>query len=187
MVLSVHSGLFYCLIIGVFNLRASEIKVASGEDINTDISSAISGDIILLEGGGLYEPGQIDITGGKRITLKVEEGVGTMPEIYGHLRFDANRSTIMAEGVEFISNGENYFIRTNSGDSISLISFKDCEIHGFGRTIIRASEDINKIDSIIYDGTHFYNFDGSGYQLHYMKNTNVSYFKMVNSTFNGLG
>lgn len=179
--------LFYCLIaIGISSLKAAEIPLASGGDINAAIGSANSGDTLLLEDGGLYSPGTINITGGKRITIKAEEGAKTRPLIFSNIRFDANGSSIIAEGLEFEKATDDYFMRTSKHDSIVLIKLVDCVVHGYGRTIIRASEDTNRIDSVIYDNTHFYDFDDNGYQLHYIKaSTQISYFKMVNSTIDG--
>lgn len=165
---------------------ATEILVPSGKSIQAAIDAAADGDEILLESGGVYF-GSLNIT--KSITLRAVEDYRTKPLISdGALRFKATKGIeIKVIGIEFASTGERYFTRLETGDSIAYLEFKDLNIHGYDRSILRASDEGEFLDSMLTDNCHFYNNSGGGYRLMYADKNDcpLRYFKMVNSTING--
>lgn len=165
---------------------AAEVLVPSGKSIQAAIDAAADGDVILLESGGVYT-GSLNIT--KSITLKAADGYRTKPIISdGIPRFKATKGIeVKLSGIEFASAGERYFTRLETGDSIAYLEMKDLVVHGYDRSILRASDEGEYLDSMLIDNCHFYNNSGGGYRLIYADKNDcpVLYFKMANSTIDG--
>ncbi len=176
-----------CLLMsGFFSLQATQIEVLDGGSISDALSSTSSGDTIILADGGSYSPGSLMITDNKRITFMTKPGAAIPAQVEGNFRLDASKTAILLENIEF-TGGDNYFIMgENANDTASLVSIKDCSVHGYGRCLLRLKDATDMIDSVIFDNSNFYDFDDSGYQLfNGGGNFKTSYFKIVNSTING--
>ena len=132
---------------------AAEISVPSGKSIQAAIDGAADGDVILLESGGVYA-GSLNIT--KSIILKAADGYRTRPIISdGILRFNATKGIeVKVSGIEFASAGERYFTRLETGDSIAYLEMKDLLVHGYDRSILRASDAGEFLDSMLIDNCH---------------------------------
>ncbi len=165
---------------------AAEVSVPSGKSIQAAIDAAADGDVILLESGGVYM-GSLNIT--KSITLMAADGYRTKPIISdGAIRFKATKGiNFKVSGIEFASAGERYFTRLETGDSIAYLEMKDLLVHGYDRSILRASDSGEYLDSMLIENCHFYNNSGGGYRLIYADKNDcpLRYFKLANTTING--
>ncbi|MFC2081136.1 cadherin-like beta sandwich domain-containing protein [Bacteroidota bacterium] len=167
---------------------AADIPVKSGASIQDAIDGAADGDVIVLTDGGVYE-GNLEII--KSITLKAADGADVRPLVTGRCWFTGAKGIeLKIKGIEFSSGGEErYFIRLNQTppDSVAYLELTDLVVHGYDRSLIRASDAGQFLDSVLIDNCHFYDFHGSDYRLIYIDGDDcpTRYFKAVNSTFEG--
>ncbi len=176
------------------SLRSGEIFVESGEDIRAAINSAQSGDVIVLENGGVYEVEDIPnvVTGidlaDMHLTIKAEDGATIKPEVtLNGFDLDNTDNALELRGIRFISNGGNYFINFVETFQYALyVKVLDCDVEGFPRCAIRGNRgSVSTCDELIFDNCTFYGFDDSYRFFHFADLLDFTIFKFTNSTVSG--
>lgn len=176
-------------------LNAAEINVASGGDIQTAIDNAVSGDVIVLEDGGVYDANvTLIMDGDKALTFAAEAGATVKPEVViDGFRFgETSGSGITTRGLRF--NGSfsgDYFIKADqAGDGAKHIKLYDTEVHSYTNGLLGAwGEPLCYIDTVLFSGCYFYELNSEGgwmcQFLSYGSRACIKHYRMENSTIDG--
>ena len=151
--------IFALFILNLTLLNATKIPVNSVSQFTAALSSYSSGDTLLIA-EGTYDLSSSTRTISKTICIMGNPSALNKPKIKGQWIFGGNCS-LYFEGVEpyynidKTENVSSYFIQavTTANYNIPVISLKDCYIHGFGRSVLRADNGtiIPTISNLIID------------------------------------
>lgn len=177
----------------VFSASAEEIFVSSGGDLRQIAGNANSGDVIVLESGGIYQvddiPNEASAIGfsDMSITIKAADGAATRPQVTLN-GFDLSgvNGSFTLQGIDFISNGGTYFINFTAEFTLATsVQVLDCNVSGFSRCAIRANRAAAVCDSLVFDNCVFSGADGGYRFFHFEDKLSFTYFIFTNSTVNG--
>lgn len=177
---------------GLVGQNSRVIPVSTSTQLINAIAEANNGDTIVLTAG------DYDITGGTRfisqsITIKANSTAEVKPKIRGSFTINAGVSFAIIGTEVYYNNYEdvptgNHLINAQYASYyIPTISLMNCHIHGFGRSLFRADNSVNKptIENLIVDnciiedmGRH-----ANSYSVFAAQYANISNALLVNSTF----
>ncbi len=184
-----------CALATFFTAKAAEIPVASGADLQKAIDDASSGDVLILDDGGLYDQNQtLIMDGGKELTFKAQAGAAVKPEVITDgFRFGQTATSgIIAEGIEF--NGSysgDYFIKADqAGDGAKFIKLINCEVHAYNNGLMGLwGEPKCYVDTVLFSNCYFHDLDSEGgwmcQFLSFGSRACIKHYRMENSTIDG--
>ena len=152
-----------------------DILVRAGEDLQAALNSAADGQVIVLEGGAVYNVGSgtyrfnksVKLRGTLTSTLPVvcmTVGTGTPPSATSSMLGFVDGSSMQSvkfENIDFTGYVDNntaatkigYLFNNNTMTTVSKLSFANCNMHNFGNTPMRIQGAKNQvIDSLSING-----------------------------------
>ena len=148
----------------------------------------------VLEGGAIYEIGQINVT--VEIGNLYLTGASTtteLPELFLHaVRLNGPMQDIKFQNISFDArkNGSSYLFNIdNAGKSFRNVHFEGCEISNISRSLVRLSAAGIDVDNIIIDNCIIFNVAVGGYGFYNTGNSNMHLKKlsMTNTTMREIG
>lgn len=183
--------LFVCCFFAI-QTQAAELT-ANSTNISSIYLGASNGDVILLDAGS-YNYG-FPIQASKTITIKKNPAAATTPIITAQLVDPTgDNGGLIFDGLKFVRGGvmtgSDYVMNlgTSMQRPISTLQFKNCEMTGFGRSLIRtqgAAATTATIGSIVIDNCFMHDMSGSYNFI--VTNHIVSELTVTNSTFYNYG
>lgn len=183
---------FTLLILNLTLLNATKITVTSVTEFTNALSSYSSGDTLMIA-EGTYDLSASTRTISKTICIMGNPSAHNKPKIKGQWIFGGNCS-LYFEGVEpyynidKTENVSSYFIQaqTTANYNIPVISMKNCYIHGFGRSVLRADNGtiIPTINNLIIDNCIIEDIGRSSvvYSVLAVKTGKISNVNITNTT-----
>lgn len=173
---------------------AAQHYVTTLEELNTALSGYAAGDVIVLAEGTYGINGTKAIS--KSVTLKADPLATTKP-VLSQAMFSLNATDVSLEldGLEMYWDLEDavtptssrYFLSLTSGIfTFPAITFKNCEIHGYGRSLIRADNGTNiaTINTLTVDNCliHDMGRESNSYSIFALKTAKVTTALFKNTT-----
>jgi hypothetical protein len=172
-------------------IQATTTNVTAGTGtLSTAVSSASSGDVLVLASGGTYtETSGISIDS-KDITIKAADDASVMPIlILKEFDIKGTGTSLTCSGIDIqASSGASYTVYYVSGFvSGALTKFSGCKISGYGRNLIRGDNTTGTMSQIVVDNCiiHDMGFSSTNYAVFLTKSGKVYFgsIAITNSTF----
>lgn len=143
--------------------------LTAGESLSAAVAAAVSGDVIVLASGGTYETGNPNLPAGVSLTLYGADA-NERPVVNGKAFLPNEGASIHCENITF--DGGNDGVTANTGvdylcggptgvtNSMPLVSFENCYIRNYNRSIVRVQGD--RIDQVKFNNCIFQNIGRNG-------------------------
>lgn len=152
-----------------------DVLLNIGDDLQAALTNASDGQVIVLQGGGVYNTGSgaylidksVKVRGlsvSDRPVICMTTGTGTPPSSSSNMLGFAANSTLQNvtfENIDFTGYVDNstsgtkigYLFNNGTMTTVSKLSFLNCNIHNFGNTPLRLKNNVNQvIDTLSING-----------------------------------
>lgn len=185
--------LFGCLMLSS-QIFAAQHYVTTLDELNTALTNYAAGDEIIVASGTYGINGTKTIT--KSLTIKADPLATTKP-VLSQVMFSMNTSdvSLTLEGLEMYwdlvdavtPTSSRYFLSlTSAVCTFPSITFRNCEIHGYGRSLIRADNSTNvaTISNLTVDNCliHDMGRESNGYSIFAVKTAKITTALFKNTT-----
>ena len=183
--------LIACMLVPRF-MHGAQHYVTTVAEFNTALTNYVAGDEIIVAEGVYGVNGTKTIT--KSVIIKADPAATTKP-VLSQIMFTLNTTEVSLElnGLEMYWDLENavtptasrYFISATSAITIPSLVIKNCEIHGYGRSLLRSDgSNVATINTLTVENTliHDMGRESNGYSIFAVKSAKITTALFLNST-----
>ncbi len=185
---------YFLLMIGlmlIFNLNAAQHFVTNVTELNTALNDYIAGDEIILAEGVYGVNGTKTIT--KSVTIKANANATSKPVLSQIMFSITGAASLTLDGLELLWDVETaatptssrYFISATTAVIIPHIKLLNCNIHGYGRSLLRSDGgSAAQINELLVENTiiHDMGRENNGYSIFAAKSAKITKATFLNST-----
>lgn len=184
--------LIMCCLLLAGKAFAAQHYVTTVTELNTALTNYVAGDEIIVAEGIYGVNGTKTIS--KSLVIKADPAATTKP-VLAQIMFTLNTTDVSLElnGLEIYWDLEDaatptasrYFISATSAVTIPFINIINCEIHGYGRSLLRSDgTSVATINSVLVENSliHDMGRESNGYSIFAVKTAKISTTIFKNST-----
>lgn len=178
-------------LMSMFNLNAAQHFVTNVTELNTALNDYIAGDEIILAEGVYGVNGTKTIT--KSVTIKANANATSKPVLSQIMFSITGAASLTLDGLEMFWDIETaatptssrYFISATTAVIIPHIKLLNCNIHGYGRSLLRSDGgSAAQINELLVENTiiHDMGRESNGYSIFAAKSAKITKATFLNST-----